>query len=401
MYKKKFQDRLSILLSLTIILFVAGDFLRKFAIFFNFDFIRYTAVTKVIVLLAYFLFVLVFLKSYYLGAKTKRLLFLIVLLLLAFTFGQYFLVDFSGFFDISYKNFLILSRYLFWPVTLLVFFPLLGNKEVLKKHFLILEKVFIFNCLVILIAAFFKIDFFKTYSNVFRFGYMGFFNSHNQCSYYLILFTLYYYNAHYNIKWKLKLVLCLITCFLVGTKKLYLFVLILMVYHIISNKLWRKRLFYPVSLTFITFILSFFYFLQDFILDKFKALVGVYNSEGIITAIFSFRDKLLFQTFQDTIIDNWTLLNFISGGPRFHSSRVELGFVDLYMFFGVFGFYCFYFLFKIYYEFSNHNKFYAFVIFTVLLLECLAGGFLSDPNIPLIFFIISGFMVYNKQIVVN
>jgi hypothetical protein len=69
MVNTAFFKKLSYLLYFTIIVFLTGDILRKVGIFISADFIRYTAVSKLIVLFAYLIVIITFFK----GVKCRLL----------------------------------------------------------------------------------------------------------------------------------------------------------------------------------------------------------------------------------------------------------------------------------------------------------------------------------------
>lgn len=396
MLKSSFIDKLHLLLGGTIIIFFLGDLLRKVSMYNQHDFIRYTALSKFLVLLIYVVFFSFNINNYFKNNASKNILFFLLALILFFLFGQFFLNDYDGFNNISEKNILVFLRYLFWPITFLIFIPLLTSNNYDGKYLKIIESLFLFNCAVILLAVLFEISFLKTYVSPIRFGYMGFYNSHNQCSYAFILFILYYYSLRENKKNLYRLLFVICVSLFIGTKKIFFFLMLLFIYHVIKNKLWKSLKFYGVII-FISLCLSiFFKLIFRTIIKKFKLIIDVYDNHGLITALVSYRDKLLQYTLQHTIVENWTLPNFIFGGPRFHDSRVEFGAIDLYLFFGILGFIFFRFLFNKLYFLSNKSSNYLFLILISLVVEFLAGGFLSDANQPLIFFLISYFFINCK-----
>ena len=219
------------LLFASIIIFVIGDILRKVAIYHNLEFIRYTAISKSIVLVLYIIVLIVFFKSYYSYKTTRKIIYSIIILCAVYFLGQLCLNDNDLGLNLFNKNNLIFSRYIYWPFTILVFYPLLTSTKFVNKQFKLYEYFFLFNAVLIILSLIFSFTLFKTYFNPQRFGYMGVFNTHNQASYAFILFILYYYyNGIFKKENTLKLLFVILVSLLIGTKKIYLFLILLCLY---------------------------------------------------------------------------------------------------------------------------------------------------------------------------
>lgn len=389
-----FLKKTSNLLYLTLITFLLGDVLRKLAIFYHLDFVRYTAVSKTIVMLTYFIFLAIYIKDYIKFKIIRKFIVLSVLLLVVFFLGQIMLNSNFSLTNILKGNLLYLSRYYFWPLTLILFLPLITSFNYKSHHLQFFTVLFIINIGFIILGLFFNIDVFKTYTNEHRFGFMGLYNTSNQASYYFILFLLFfYYQAFFKLKSYLPFIFTLLISFLIGTKKIYFFLVILLFYHIFKFKLYKKFKFY-LLMTIIMVIVSLFYSkIKGFLFSKFKIFVNIYNEDGFITSITSFRDQLLLKSYNNLILESWTLPNFVFGGPIFPEYRIEFGVFDLYIFFGIIGIFAFCYFFKTLYQFTNHNKFYLFILISIGLTTFFSSGFLSDPNQPILFVLISGYFI--------
>lgn len=387
-----FYKRLNALLYFTIIAFTIGDILRKFSMFLNLEFIRYTAIAKTTVLVCYIL-TIIFSKVYFKNPYTRKLIYLTGILVLIYISGQIILLNSASIFSYN-ENILILSRYLFWPLTLIAFLPLITDPIFENRQLKLFEYIFLLNALLILISFLFDINFFVTYDNPNRFGFMGFYNTHNQASYYFIMMILYYYYlSRFKNTGQYKLIFILLVSLLIGTKKIYLFLLILATYDIIKSKVWKEKYFYIKILA--TTIILFFSFnsIKAIIYNKFKLFFDIYHESGFLSSITSFRNEILISTINETIIESWRWPNYILGGPKFYEHRSEFGFIDLYVFFGLFGLYFFYKIFGLIYTLTNNNKFFLFVIISLMTIAFFAEGFFSSANQPLMFLLISGFFI--------
>lgn len=397
-----FLERSNKLLTFTIVIFVFGDLLRKIALYFDFSFNRYTGVFKAIVFLSYIIFIGLYLEEYYKQKEVKKLIKFFCVLIIVFVIGQ-FLIKTSlneTLLDSFRGNLVFLVRYLFWPLTVIVFFPLINSNRYSKLNLRIIIYVFFINIIFIILGHYFSINLFRTYINSIRFGFMGFYNTSNQVSYYFILMILYfYYRVFYKGTTNIELVLVLLTSVLIGTKKVYFYLFILFTFHFFKNKLYYKREFYIIMSLLLSFCLFFENNLGLFFQRKFQVFVNLYNKEGFLSMITSKRSGLLKETVNEFVVNSWSIPNYIFGGPKFHIIRTEFGLVDLYLFFGFFGLYYYYYLFKLLFKQTNYNKYYLFVLVSLGVTCFFSSGFLSDANQPLLFIIITGyFIVESRQI---
>tara|TARA_R110002126_G_C10446150_1_gene499320 strand:+ start:748 stop:1902 length:1155 start_codon:yes stop_codon:yes gene_type:complete len=379
-------------------MFLLGDVLRKTSIYFNLDFIRYTGVFKTIVLITYIVFVFVYLKEYTKLEVTKKFIVFSIGLLIVFFLGQTIIKSNSNILSLIRGNLLFLSRYLYWPITIITFLPLITSSNYSNQHLRFFSILFFINAAVILLSFFFNINLFKTYFTFERFGFMGFYNTSNQASYYFILFILYYYyKVFFKLKNHLEFSFVLLISLLIGTKKIYFFLIILCLYHFFKFKLFKNLKFYSLISVIIIFVIIFFLKLKFFFESKFQIFINIYNDQGLLTSVTSYRDQLLVKTYAD-VINSWRLPNYILGGPKFYEIRTEFGLIDLYLLFGCFGIYAFYLFFKTLYQFTNFSKFYLFILASVGLTSFFSSGFLSDANQPLLFVLISGYFISETKL---
>jgi len=396
-----FLKKINILLYFTIIMFLLGDVLRKVAIYLNLEFIRYTGLSKTIVILTYLVFIIFWIRNYIEIKVTKKFIYLFTILIVVFFCGQFILKSSPSLLQSVNGNILFFSRFLYWPLTLIIFFPLITSKNYSNTHLNFFINLFFINIGLIALGFFFEINLFKTYNNESRFGFMGIYNTSNQVSYYFILFILYYY---YRVFFKSENILLfsivLITSLFIGTKKVYFFLIILFIYHFFKFKLYKERNFYAVFLILVTLLFSFFSNLKALFASKFSIFIDLYYESGLMTSLTSFRNQLLIKAF-DYILNVWRIPNYILGGPNFNEIRSEFGLFDLYVFFGLFGLYAYYFYFKAYYQATSFDKFYLFILISIGITAFLSSGFLSDANQPLVFVLISGYFIVENKYKLN
>ena len=144
MTKKKYIKQLFFLAKLTITLLIFGDLARKTAMYFDFSFIRYTAVVKILLLLIYFIFFIFHLNSFLKNKTQKHILYVIIGLCGLFFLSNIFPFNYSKF---NPYNTEFLLKYLFFPTTFLIFYQVFINEGMTTKLFKIYEYFFLFNLL--------------------------------------------------------------------------------------------------------------------------------------------------------------------------------------------------------------------------------------------------------------
>lgn len=220
-------------------------------------------------------------------------------------------------------------------ISALLFFNFLTinrNRFLLSK---ILQYIFIFYISTILIAALLDIKFLMTY-NEDRFGYMPLFSSQNEFSFIMISIIVFFYK-----KWLLKkrlhntllLFLSIISASIIGTKVVYIFLILFINYFLIFNFKIKKI----ISLYAITCVILLTFKNELIILfDKaFGMFAKIYEEKGFIDTVSSLRisylsDRLICQ------ISNMKFLNYLFGGMNI-SCITEMSFFDILLFFGLIG----------------------------------------------------------------
>jgi len=107
------------------------------------------------------------------------------------------------------------------------------------------------------------------------------------------------------------------------------------------------------------------------------------EERGLLSVFLSFRDILLVRDLMPYINENWTFINYLFGGVHDISTQSEMGFIDLFYYWGILGgilylviYYNSYFTFKFNYILWFFITALTFVIF-------IAGNFFFYSTIPI------------------
>ena len=214
-----------------------------------------------------------------------------------------------------------------------ILFVQLSNLEIAIKL------IFIVNSIAILLGFFFSISVFQTYLHTsIRFGFNGGFLHASHSSYIYCIFILYFYHLYvkdFTRDAKLFFISSLSIAFFVATKTIFLFN-ILFLFYLIYRKFSTKGV-----LAFIMIFSTFIYFMRDYVINVFKNKFGVlydlYRDQGILTMIFSTRNKSLTKDLIPYLEYKWSWVNFLFGGSNFYAARTEFEVIDLIWFFGFLG----------------------------------------------------------------
>lgn len=315
--------------------------------------------------------------------KNYKLFLSLVGLCLIFAIGQWQLIE--GF---SRDNLLYLSKFLF-PILLFSLF-----KEVKwrpsNKLFSVYEFLVLLNSCLIIIGFIFSINYFKTYAGA-RFGYSGLMISSATATYFYSI-AIFYFFRRYKEKaiQKWKFFGCVLASVFVGTKSIYLFLVLLAVFYIIryvrSKNLKYVFLFIVASLA-MGFSIYLFYINPVF--------SRIRISVGILSSILSYRDQLFMERTLPFIEENWSVLNYLFGGVADFETRPQLEFFDLFYFWGIGG--SLIYLFLYYYSYKPlklPKQEVLFFSFSLIIIMFLAGNFFYNASIPIYLLI---FREYSNQ----
>lgn len=367
---KKLKDNKSQTISIILMVFlgltVLTDFHYKYSLRYNLEFPSELVYLKLVMGLTLLILSLNMFKF-----KTHKKAYITVIgIVLCSLFGL-MISDYENWSSIIY----ILGQYFFG---LLVFFFFVNYYKYLKVKYLIklLEVLLWSNLLFILTGYFFEILLFKTYGG--RFGYDGIFKSTSVASYFYMFSLVLFLNqkeSRYNY---LLLFNIIISSLLVGSKTLYAFLIVVLLYFVAIKgvRLIKSKKVFWVS--FIgTVAVSSILLLQP-LLSLNIVLKRVLEDHGVLTAIFSYRDVLVKKAFIQ-VNENFTITNYLFGGLEHIHKLAQVALVDLFLSFGLLGgsltLYFLYLNFPI-----IQNKSVKFMLYGIGVMILLRGNFLYYPS---------------------
>ncbi|MUU79056.1 hypothetical protein [Winogradskyella endarachnes] len=324
--------------SLLILGFYFSEFVSKYLKYSYYEFTRVSGVIKLIAEVLLLIYIFKFKKE-----SGKNLIKIIAIFTVFYFFGQYFLLR-GDFLNRTILNVYTLNSYMFIFVLYFALEPnSKHNLETLRKQLNYLDfsikSIFVINAIAIFTGLIFDLDLFKSYlgfSN--RFGYNGFFLHASHSSYIYIIFILYFFSSYLKTHTTINfyfLIASVVISFLIGTKTVYLFNLLFLLYVLFA---YIKRAYALLILT--TLGLLFVFTFSNSVMvfrNNFQVLNNVYENHGITTMLFSYRDLNVTHEFIPYILKNWNFFNYIFGGAEFHQFRTEIEIIDLIWFLGVAG----------------------------------------------------------------
>jgi len=386
---KTFQSSLYFLYLTAVSVFFIGDVFRKIAIYFECEFTRYSTVSKLVVLLIFFIFFIFNLKRYIREDYFKKMATAITILTITFIIGQISLRSNIPQPSNFFLNIEYLVKYLYLPITILLFSSLKNEIEYVKKIISFIELIFLVNSIFILIGYCFEVNLFKTYGEN-RFGYIGVFSRSGQASFFFIMFILFYYHRLMDRLTKVdvfKLVFFISLSLLLGTKRIYFFLILLSLHYFFIHRGFKKRMTY----CFLAIAAFLGVFLKHKLIDAFNKFFDlfqqIYYTNGFISSLTSFRSDLFYNTINEFVLKNWTFTNYVFGGPSFQNYIFITGMdlFDLYLFFGLSGLFVYFNLFKILLNFKIQANFVLFFLFILMITSFFSSAFLYDPYVNLLF----------------
>lgn len=194
----------------------------------------------------------------------------------------------------------------------------------------------------------------------------------------------------------LKLVIVIFGSFLIGTKRIYLFVPILIIYYLFFLGGYKKKITYQFGIPIFAGTFLLFLLIKRDIQRTFDVLYSIYDTKGFLSSLTSYRSDLLTEIYTTTIVNDWTFLNFLFGGLDFRILRTEMGFVDLFLFFGLIGFLIYLYFYRILFQFKFSHSFYWFFLISLIVIVFFADAFILEANIPILFLLLC-FYFYNHE----
>lgn len=272
---------------------------------------------------------------------------------------------------IIFENVAILNKYIF---ILLLAVPVyeIADDKLTKKLIVTFGLIVLINSFFVIAGFLFDIRIFESYYHQsYRFGYSGLIPKQNEATlFYLIGLGYAYYKMKYNHGSKIYFLVILCATLLVGTKGLYLFVIALAAYHMISIKSTVAFVGFSVislaGIFYIPFLIN-TSFMQYFIFQAEKY--------GVITMLLSGRaQKVVYQL--DGQLEHWNIVNYLFGGTDIAVFASEMDFIDLFSFFGLIGSFIYIFMYLKFVFPERKTNFQKFFVCCFFLLSFFGGHFL-------------------------
>ena len=262
----------------------------------------------------------------------------------------------------------------------LLFFLLFTIVKASEKDQILIFKIFewgmIVNSGLIILGYLGDISIFESYRGE-RFGYSGLFLSPGVASYAYLL-TLFYFviGAKASVWRNWKFAFIFISCLLIGTKAIYLGQIVVLIYLLSLLQFRFKNLLIAITLL-MSLVATYFFFFEYGLFNK------VRESEGLLSALLSYRDKLLIENTIPYVQENWTFLNYLFGGVSNYDMRSQMEIIDLFFFWGGIGGLVYLMSFiKTYVTFRMSKMLWVFALLFIIIIF-LAGNFFVYSTITI------------------
>ena len=162
---------------------------------------------------------------------------------------------------------------------------------------------------------------------------------------------------------------------LIGTKAIWLFLILLGIIHFAFHKKKIIRIISTTSIILGTILVIIFHdYIIKGIINSFSYGPSLYAEHGFITVLTSTRDLLL-QNAIEYIQNNWTLSNYLFGGINLLEYGVEFEFIDIFLFFGIFGLIIYLLFLKRIFFTTFYGKYKILLFIALMLVAAFAGNF--------------------------
>lgn len=325
--------------------------------------------------------------------ERKQGLILIGALFCSFVIGS--LVFLLSYYDSNYSlsyHLTLFNKYIFVFVIFYAIKDIVNNYEALDKIYLVFKKIYFVNSCLIILGLLLNVNLFKSYYNQdYRYGYSGLIPSINEATlFYMIGISLFYFNYIRQKKDLIILFVCICASLLMGAKAMYLFLFLLLGYHILFKANYSQKVVFSTIL-----ILGVIVLIPVLLSDKYSYLYDIfiyqYEKEGLLFTITSGRSFFVITRFLENT-DLWNFANYFFGGTDQLKFYIEMDFFDSFLFIGIIGNI---FLFRLYFKtiFKNikYKNFRFFFACSFFLLSFLVGHFFASAinglylNISMIF----------------
>ncbi len=276
-----------------------------------------------------------------------------------------------------------------FPMLLLAFFAYFENDQVINRFIKVFKIFLALNSVLILLNLMTDFAWALTYFKGSRFGHQGVLLYHAESAYIyflgvaLFLFEFRRNQSKVNL---LLLILNIAAALLLGTKKSYMLIGLLTLYVLYQYR--RSVTMYIISAVTAVMVFVSREVIDRLLSEQFKVLYRVYENDGLLSMLLSYRNELFLNNTLPFIRSEWKILNVLFGGPKLHEYRSEMELVDLFLFVGIAGI----LLYAIWFYWLN--KLLVKTVYGKYLLLCLiatallSGNLLASINTSIIFFFV-------------
>lgn len=361
------------LLIFSFVIFYFSDGLSKVLYRTGAEFHRYSQIVKALFTLIILIYGIITLNK-----SKANILIVIILIIINFLIGQYFLS--FKFHQLDFiENTNTLFKYLFPFIFFFLVSDIIKIKSPKVNVYLTYKKIIGLNNVLLLLGFALGIPFLTTYTGPWRFGYDGLIFAQNEATFiFVFAITIVYYRRFYLNKKEIFFWLVILPSFLVATKGLYLYMVLLLLFHLFVRVPLIKLI--PVIVG--SGLLGYFIFssiINKILLNSYEVFMYMYSKGGFLYALLSGRDTFINKKLVPLISDHWSFPNFLFGGQDVKKFYIEMGFFDLFLFFGLIGSFLYLYVFyKIFNLIPFERKFKLFFCFSLISIIATAGHFFES-----------------------
>jgi len=380
----------SLILALTILIMFIGDAFSKYLVY------KESSFTGVSLFLRFIFesIVLVTIAKNITKIQNNNLI-LLVLLSVFYLIGQTILLHNVNYTYNIIANLILYNKYIYIFIVFIFLKYLTFSFNNIER---ILYIIFIFNAIFILIGVIFEVELFKTaIGKEYRFGYNGLISaSANESAFIIVLSIIFFYFKTFFIEKKISLsfIFIIITSLFVGQKTIYLFLLLLTIYHILHFLTIKNIPKYSLIFFATTYIAILFFNSEEFDI-YFSYFIYAIDKFDFITMLLGGRNDIILKEFPE-VISNWNILNLFIGGRDNELYIMESEYLDLFLSFGILGTIIYLFVFYNLYIYKIKHSFLKFMLFSLLLIAMFSGHFFTSAVTALYFNFIYLF-IYEKD----
>lgn len=373
--------------------FFISDGINKLLLYLDYDFNRVSILFRFIYEILFLLIIALFLNR-------ERLLFLskFAFLFIIFLVGQ-FIFSSSVTYDYGYiENIIIYNKYFF---VLIVFYSLYRLPEGSRNFSSIMktfEMILLVNSFAAISGLIFQIDLFRTYiEQSYRYGYSGLIPAQNEATlFYFIGISYFYYKAFIQHEKHFKFWIFILASLLLGTKAIYVFLVMLLFFHLITAPGLKKQFIAMLATLLVGY--GIVWFLET---DNSKQLLSYFTSKasegGWLEMMLSGRNILL-ETKGLALLKEWSFINYFIGGQDQQRYLLEMDLFDLFYFTGIVGFILYISMyFSTLFRFNLKKPFYLFFVISFFGLAALGGHFFSSA-VNALYLCLACLYFYNSEL---